>query len=352
MTLPKVSIMIPTYNRSQMLKKCLDSCLEQAYPNLEIIVSDNASSDNTEEVMKEYLKDKRVRYFRQAKNIRGEQWKKLLYEYATGKYGVFIPDDDYLINENHVPQAVSLIQKYKVDYVLTDWYSLDEQNGRNERFDLDLPESITKEWAVKNIARKLRNHQSLLPGFPSVFSIKKARVLHAFEPLIYGLDYEMGIRFMLTDNTAYLKGPQRIAVSHPGNDSKTNMLCVAMEGSKMFDRLYNYGLAIGHNRKDLKSFRRRCIKQFLASFVCNIWYRDNGVSLNSIIGLYRYLKNNKYISLDRILCLRIMLTRTSLLLFLRRRSERFYLFVRKIYRWINGREVKTAVVAEWGNGQD
>lgn len=238
-----------------MLKKCLDSCLEQAYPNLEIIVSDNASPDDTEEVMKKYLKDKRVRYFRQAKNICGEQWKKLLYEYATGKYGIFIPDDDYLINENHISEAIALVKKYRVDYVLSNHFFLDRLRGEGKSFAPDLPGFMSKEWAVKNIGRKVCRHCSVFPGLLAVFNIERARQLKAFDPTIYGLDYEIGMRFMLSGDSAYLRGAQRVAVNHPDNTSKTEGLEAAMAGAKMFDRLYVFGLSCGHNEKTFRVFK-------------------------------------------------------------------------------------------------
>ena len=61
---PLVSVLIPTYNRKKMLKRALDSVLQQTYKNIEIYVSDNASTDNTIELMYEYSnKDKRIIYF-------------------------------------------------------------------------------------------------------------------------------------------------------------------------------------------------------------------------------------------------------------------------------------------------
>ncbi|SFB92079.1 Glycosyl transferase family 2 [Brevinema andersonii] len=53
----KISVVIPTYNRKIMLKKAIDSVLAQEYGNIEIIVSDNASTDGTD-VMMEYTKQK------------------------------------------------------------------------------------------------------------------------------------------------------------------------------------------------------------------------------------------------------------------------------------------------------
>ncbi|WP_258075099.1 glycosyltransferase family 2 protein [Brachyspira murdochii] len=49
--LPLVSIIITTYNRAELLKRAINSAVEQTYQNIEIIISDNASTDNTEDVV-------------------------------------------------------------------------------------------------------------------------------------------------------------------------------------------------------------------------------------------------------------------------------------------------------------
>ena len=57
---PLVSVCIPTYNKARYLRKSLDSIINQTYGNLEIIISDNASPDNTEEIIKSFT-DERVK---------------------------------------------------------------------------------------------------------------------------------------------------------------------------------------------------------------------------------------------------------------------------------------------------
>jgi glycosyltransferase involved in cell wall biosynthesis len=331
----KVSIMIPTYNRAEMLRKCLESCLVQTYPNLEIIVSDNASPDNTRDVMKEYLKDERVKYYRQDKNIFGEQWKRLLYEYAQGDYGILLPDDDYLINKDHVAEAMHLIHRHRVNYVLSNCYFFDYDKGINKRIETKWPEILLSKWAVRNIGRILNDHCPFFPGLSAVFNLEKARELKAFIPTIYGLDYEIGIKFMLSGDSAYLRGQQRMAIGHSGNDSRANSLDVAMDGSKLIDRAYLYGLTIGHNKAELKKMRKRCAIVFLSAFVSNIWYRDNGTTIKSIIKYYNYLRTNKFIHMNSFECLRVILRRSSILVYLRYRNKILYLFLRKIYRNIN-----------------
>lgn len=91
---PLVTIGISTYNRADgYLREALESALAQAYPNLEIVVSDNCSSDGTEKLVKSY-DDPRIRYFRQRENIGSNNNFNFCLEQARGDYFLLLHDDD------------------------------------------------------------------------------------------------------------------------------------------------------------------------------------------------------------------------------------------------------------------
>ena len=68
---PYFSIVIPAYNRAHLISKTLDSVLNQSYENFEVIIVDDGSTDNTEEVVKPYLADQRFRYYWKSNGERG-----------------------------------------------------------------------------------------------------------------------------------------------------------------------------------------------------------------------------------------------------------------------------------------
>ena len=93
---PLVTIAIPTYNRADSyLKQALESAVNQTYQNIEIIVSDNCSTDNTEAVVKGFS-DPRIRYFRQARNIGANNNFNFCLEQARGAYFLLFQDDDLI----------------------------------------------------------------------------------------------------------------------------------------------------------------------------------------------------------------------------------------------------------------
>ena len=99
---PLISICIPTFNREKYLKECINNIVNQKWFNqndIEIIISDNASPDNTFKTVKEYQeKYSNIKYYRNDKNI----WANLnlfkVSEYANWKYIWFMGDDDKIIN--------------------------------------------------------------------------------------------------------------------------------------------------------------------------------------------------------------------------------------------------------------
>jgi len=95
--MPTVSICIPTYNGQQYLKQCIDSAVAQSYQDIEVLLIDDASTDNTWELIMSYCSsDKRIKAYRNEKNtgLVGNFNKCL--QMAEGKWIKFLLQDDYL----------------------------------------------------------------------------------------------------------------------------------------------------------------------------------------------------------------------------------------------------------------
>ena len=111
-TIPLVSILIPTYNRKELLKRALDSVLKQTYKNIEIYVTDNASSDGTDLLMNEYCyNDKRIIYNRREKNIGPLYNGSEAYNHLKGKYAILLCDDDYFVSDTFFENAVKIMEE-------------------------------------------------------------------------------------------------------------------------------------------------------------------------------------------------------------------------------------------------
>lgn len=110
-----ISVIVPIYNVAPYLRECLDSILFQTYSNLEIILVNDGSTDKSEDIAKEYLKDPRVCLISQ-KNGGLSQARNVGMRQAKGDFIAFVDSDDYL-SLNFFQAMLEVALKYQVDFV-------------------------------------------------------------------------------------------------------------------------------------------------------------------------------------------------------------------------------------------
>lgn len=106
---PFFSIIIPTYNRAHLLQNAIESVLTQSYQRWEIIIVDDGSIDETSEVVKKYLLDKRINYYWQ-KNSGRSSARNTGNQNALGEYLCYLDDDDFYL-PNHLDTIHICIQQ-------------------------------------------------------------------------------------------------------------------------------------------------------------------------------------------------------------------------------------------------
>lgn len=111
--LPQVSILIPTYNHERYIDRAIASALMQDFPFLEVIVSDDASTDQTGLMARTWLSDPRFHYARNERNLgRVANYRKALTEYAQGEWVLMLDGDDHLIDPGFIRRAHEAIQRH------------------------------------------------------------------------------------------------------------------------------------------------------------------------------------------------------------------------------------------------
>ena len=90
----KISIIVPVYNCAKYIKKCLDSLINQTFKNIEIILVNDGSTDNSEEIIQSY-DDNRIVYIKQ-KNQGPSAARNLGIDLAKGEYIGFVDSDDWI----------------------------------------------------------------------------------------------------------------------------------------------------------------------------------------------------------------------------------------------------------------
>lgn len=123
----KVSIIMPVYNVSEKLNKSLNSLINQTYSNIEILLINDGSTDNSGEVCDKYAQnDNRIKVVHK-KNGGVSSARNIGLEIATGKYIMFVDSDDYT-DEKSCEVMVEAIEKYDVDMVVSSYNTV--YNGK------------------------------------------------------------------------------------------------------------------------------------------------------------------------------------------------------------------------------
>lgn len=141
MSLPLVTVGIPTYNRPDRLTECLTNVLKQTYENLDIFISDNHSPDPVvKKILEEFAqKDSRIRYVIQEQNIEAEPNFNFVFAEARGEYFIWLSDDDYF-QEDYIERCVKFLLEHP-DYVscagLSTYFSNGKEVHREKRFALE-----------------------------------------------------------------------------------------------------------------------------------------------------------------------------------------------------------------------
>ena len=123
-----ISVIVPVYNAEKYLQKCLDSILEQTYQNLEIIIINDGSTDNSGQICQEYeKKDARIIYI-EKENSGVSDTRNTGLDRMTGTYVTFVDSDDW-VEPNYIKFLYEKVIDHKADIVVGNYTSFNESNS-------------------------------------------------------------------------------------------------------------------------------------------------------------------------------------------------------------------------------
>lgn len=124
----KITVIVPVYNVEHYLDQCLDSLISQTYKNLEIIVINDGSTDNSGAICQEYAqKDNRIIYIEKENGGQSEA-RNMGLDRMTGSYVTFVDSDDW-VEPNYVEVLYKKLLEYCADIAVGNYYSYDEKEG-------------------------------------------------------------------------------------------------------------------------------------------------------------------------------------------------------------------------------
>lgn len=127
--MPKVTVYTPTYNYGKYLEKAIDSVLNQTYQDFELIIIDDASQDNTQEVLRKYEGTPKIKIFKNEKNLGFVKSAIKAISTAKGRYIMRLDADDYL-DENALMIMTHILDNHpEFGMVYPDYFEIDEKGN-------------------------------------------------------------------------------------------------------------------------------------------------------------------------------------------------------------------------------
>lgn len=192
-----VSVVIPVYNAEKFLRDCLDSIIQQSLKDIEIILVDDCSVDNSVDICMEYLhKDDRIVFQKNIVN-KGPQYSRYMgCRLAKGKYISFVDADDW-IDEDFLAQAVDNIAN--ADIVMSG--CIKEYKGSSEIKYQSIPEGVYKnpgdlDYILSNMICSKENDSGLITLYLCDKVFLKDKVIACMEKCHLDLKYDEDTEFL------------------------------------------------------------------------------------------------------------------------------------------------------------
>ena len=123
---PLVSVITPAYNAERFIKETIESVMRQTYPNWEMIIVDDCSTDNTVEIVKEYVaQDDRIRLIQLEENSGSAVARNTAMDHANGRYFAFLDSDDVWMEEK-LERQVAFMQEHDIAFSFTKYVRMTE----------------------------------------------------------------------------------------------------------------------------------------------------------------------------------------------------------------------------------
>ena len=188
----RVSIVLPTYNGAKYIRQSIDSCLNQTYKNIELIVVDDGSTDRTPQIIQSYT-DPRIKYLRHEKNKGLPRALNTGFAHATGSYLTWTSDDNLYAKEA-IEKMLSFLKQKKGSFVYCDFYLLKNNNFSQRRL-FRLPDRVN-----------LGNSNHIRACF--LYSRKVKDIIGDYDPeVLLSEDYDYWIRVSKKFSMYHLNEP-------------------------------------------------------------------------------------------------------------------------------------------------
>jgi glycosyltransferase involved in cell wall biosynthesis len=288
--------MIPTYNQDCYILEAVESALKQDYSNIEIIISDDGSIDGTADLVEPYLGDRRIKYFKNIRNIgRVANYRRTLFERTTGDWIVNLDGDDYFTDSRFISRAMNSIE-----------FAMSSGN--------DIVAYIANHHGLSSIEKRftsifLNQNEVLISGrdyflnytkigsfthLGSVYNRDKALQLDFYSENILSADFFSVMR--LTFHGSIILSDYKIGVwrKHKNNASQNNVYLKYEENIEASNGLLKRA-ALSFTEIELNNWKHSVSKYFKEQYVFDIIANSNQVGKYFMFIKYFAFKMNYFV---------------------------------------------------------
>lgn len=258
-----ISIIIPNYNRANLIGETLDSILSQTYANWECIIVDDGSTDNSLEIIENYCKtDSRFKLFQRPKDYPkgANACRNIGMTKSTGDYIIFFDSDDLMV-ENHIERKVESITKENFDFII----------ARSEYFNNPNNEKPMNYGQIDNLPINADNYiQKKINWitFDPIIKSKIAKSINFTEENQSAEEYNYFVKLvLLTENTFFLNEILTLRRYHEGS-YQVNLNDKAKIAINQFHYYFDTYLEVKKSKISKKS------KKYLLNQSVDIFYRN------------------------------------------------------------------------------
>jgi len=287
---PRVSIGLPVYNGEPYIKQALDSILAQTYTNFELIISDNASTDGTEEICRAYTaKDSRIHHFRNEANLGAAMNFNRTFELSKGEYFKWAAADD-LCAPTFLSKCVEVLDRFPGTVLCyTKTLIIDENGIAFKEYDNHL------DLSFPSVRSRFREAIYKLGECNAVFGLIRSNVLRktslienyiASDVVLLGELTLFGKFYEITEHLFFRRQHARASSSNKSIESKQEFFDPTTKGDLVY-RTWN--LMSRHLRNVIRSPLNCTDKLYLVCMVLRLYITCRDALIQELLGLYRHV---------------------------------------------------------------
>lgn len=291
---PLVSIIIPTHNRSQWLQRSVKQAFIHDYPNYEVIVSNNASTDNTTEILYKlqqiYPKLKVVNH--QSMLPLNIHWDTVIRNYSKGSYLMVIPDDDIIVDDSYLSKALALFKNYKsLGIVFGNYRTIDIDGNELSVIKANFETFIYKDFMYANYNRTLFGIKGIgIPHLTAIFSKDAYLKVDGFDIKSLCPDTYLWLKILLFKDVGFVNECVAEYMVHPNNLSKTANLSQFYSDTKIADSIKPWAKESDIPSSIITNTLKRMESKFLKAYL-------SAVKRNIKINFLKTIFNINYIAI-------------------------------------------------------